>query len=236
MTTRLLLGLGLLLLAVVPAPAASADDPDPAVQVSSDGLSWSSDLATPLFDPAVRWVPGDVRTSTFFVRNGSPHDAVLRLEPKDSRTGSLTAQGVVLLDARTDGGQWHRLTVDAESGRLNPTALPAGEVTRVDVRAELDPAATNSAQDRAANLSFVLRLSDALAEPQGTGDTGTTGGQQSGHQPGDQPGHQPGSSSGGHEPLADTGAPDVRLQAAAGALLLGCGLVLVRRRREVRHG
>ena len=37
--------------------------------LSSDGVTFAETLKKPLFDSAIRWVPGDVRVATFYVRN-----------------------------------------------------------------------------------------------------------------------------------------------------------------------
>ena len=37
--------------------------------LSSDGVTWTGSLRTPLFDAAERWVPGDERTASFWVAN-----------------------------------------------------------------------------------------------------------------------------------------------------------------------
>ena len=175
--------------------------------VSSDGVTWSSALAAPLFDGSLRWVPGDAHVGSFYVRNDSGREVTVRLEARDAGTRLLTTQGDVRLYARTDGGAWHLVPVGVPSARLDRAGLPLGQVSRIDVRAVFDPASPNRSQSQDTTLSFVIRLADA--DPRADGG------------PGD---------------LAGTGAPGVRLPVLAGALLLGCGVALVRRRREVRHG
>jgi len=50
------------------APARAADE----LGSSTDGRTWVSSLATPLFAPSFRWVPSDVETASFYVRNQAP--------------------------------------------------------------------------------------------------------------------------------------------------------------------
>jgi hypothetical protein len=219
------------------APADAADHAGPSVAVSSDGVTWSSDLARPLFDRAVRWVPGDVRTGAFFVRNQGPYGVSVRIEARDAGTGRLTSSGDVVLYARASGGSWHRLPVGGESERLNRTVVPAGGTSRIEVRAVFLPESGNETQVERSPLSFVVRLADARFDAAGGlldgGQPGTSGGASAG-EPGGATGGHADSSGGGHLPA--TGAPSVRLPVAAGATLMGTGLALVRRRPAVRRG
>ena len=198
-----------LLVVGVLASGSPATADGPGFAVSSDGRSWSSTLAAPLFDGSLRWVPGDAHVGSFYVRNDSGREATVRLEAHDAGTRLLTTHGDVRLAARTDSGDWHPVPVGVPSARLDRAGLPVGRVTRVDVRAVFDPASPNRSQDQDTTLSFVIRLADAHGDPRAGGGRGD---------------------------LAGTGAPDLRLPVLAGALLLGCGVALVRRREEVRHG
>jgi hypothetical protein len=180
-------------------------------------VSWGSQLTGPLFDPSIHWVPGDVRTRSFFVRNDGATAASLRVEGRDAVTGELTDDHAVALFARADAGRWLPLPVGGLSARLNTVALPVGGVSRVDVRAVFDPAADNHSQEERAELTFVVALQDAgVAE-------GPTG-QPTGHATGHGTGHLPG-----------TGAPEITVPLAAAAGLVGAGVALVGRRR-VRRG
>ena len=65
-------GVGVLLALTLWAGHASADPPAPAnggLQLSLDGQHWSAALSEPLFDPTVRWSPGDRGSRVVFVRN-----------------------------------------------------------------------------------------------------------------------------------------------------------------------
>lgn len=151
---------------VTPAAVSATPDRDPGgdVAVSSDGVSWGPELAAPLFESSARWVPGDVRTASFFVRNEGASSASLRIEGRDTVTGELTDERAVTLFARADGGRWQRLRIGAMSGELNTVALPVGQVSRVEVRALFEPAAGNHSQQEHADLSFVVGLQDARAD------------------------------------------------------------------------
>lgn len=190
-------------------PAAAADDPGP-VAVSTDALHWSDGLIEPLFDPDVRWVPGDLRTAAFFVRNGGPTPATIQLQVR-ALDDALLRTGDIRFAARADGGTWVALGQDRVTSLLRVAPLPADDHSTIEIRAEFDPASSNQSQQASADLWFDVRLSQAAVE----GDAGPAGG-----------------SSG----LPDTGAPAVAPLVLVGAGLLGVGVGLVRRRRETGHG
>lgn len=212
---RVAVAVGLLGALATPAGAAAAPVSDSAddIVVSSDGIGWGPELSAPLFDPAIRWVPGDVRTSSFYVRNDGDTSAILRIEGRDAVTGELTDQGVVALYARADGGRWQPLRMGAMSGQLDVAALDVGRVARVEVRGTFESEADNRTQDQEADLEFVVRLEDASAAgaDAGPGAPAPTGA------------------------LPGVGAPEVTVPLVAGVGLVGAGLALVARKR-VRRG
>jgi len=157
-------------LAILLGPAAVAGRPG-VVAVSTDGVHWSSGLATPLFDSQARWVPGDRRTATFFVRNGGPSAATLRLQVR-AVADELVETRDLRFAARSDGGSWTALPQDEASAVLRVAPLPTGEQSRIDVRAAFDPASTNRSQQLSSELWFVVRLTDARTEQ---GDLPATG-------------------------------------------------------------
>jgi LPXTG-motif cell wall-anchored protein len=166
--------LGVPALALLIGPTSVASDRAGVVAVSADAVHWSSSLTTPLFDPEVRWVPGDRRTASFFVRNGGPTPASLRLDVR-STAGDLVHTGDVTFSARTGGGAWVPLARDRDSAVLSVAPLPVGADAQVDVRATFDPASTNRSQHSSAELWFVVRLTDTKAEPVSSGPLPATG-------------------------------------------------------------
>jgi hypothetical protein len=141
----------------VVAPAAIADTHD-RLLVSSDGTTWAADLGRPLFDPADLWVPGESRTSTFYVRNGGRTPASVRmavLEPP----GGLS--GEVALQARVEDEPWHPVSGELDADALNVVAAPASSARRVDVRAVFRGAARNATQASEVALRFVVQLAQA---------------------------------------------------------------------------
>lgn len=140
-------------------PAAAAETAGGAVLVSLDGSEWSTDVPAPLFDPGVRWVPGDARTASFFVENRGSTPADVRLQVSADDHDALLASGDVSLRARVTGGPWS--PVASEVGPpLDAIAIGVGESRRIDVRAALRAASTNLSQTAAVSLRFVVRLTE----------------------------------------------------------------------------
>lgn len=226
--------LGVLVLAAVtllsmPAQAWAAD-PEPTIAVSSDGSVWGTDLSVPLFDPAERWVPGDTAIASFYVRNDAASSASVRIEARDLGTQVLTANGDVVLRARVDDGAWVLLPMEDASALLNPAAVPAGGVARIDIEAEFSPTAGNGSKDQMATLEFVVRLQDAR------GDAGTPTAPTPTPTPTtpNESTLSEGTSSGA---LPWTGAPGIVLPIIVASFLIGAGLALTRRRdREASDG
>ncbi len=191
-----------LLVSLAPGAVATPD----AVVVSSDGSSWSSDLTTPLFEPTVRWVPGDARTSSFYVENRGRTAAEVRVQVRTGADDGLVRTGDVVLCVRVEGGLWRPAEREAGSA-LNTVALRVGEVQRIDVRAAFRAAAQNLSQDAGVALRFVVQLAEAAS-----------------------------ATAPGYGAMPDTGAPAVRLPLFLAALCCGTGLALVRRRPEHCRG
>ena len=63
------------------------------VLVSNTDSGFAETLAQPLFDPALRWVPGDVRSATFYVQNNTADPAALSLSVIDEDAGELLDSG-----------------------------------------------------------------------------------------------------------------------------------------------
>ncbi|MCZ4499746.1 MAG: hypothetical protein JWQ74_2299 [Marmoricola sp.] len=145
----------------VVAPAAIADADD-SLQVSSDGSHWAASLGRPLFDPAVLWVPGDRRTSSFFVANRGSTPAAVSVQVVTGADDGLVAPGDVELEARVAGEGWRPVTHAVGSAALNALAIPIDQARRVDVRAFFRTGSHNVSQASAVTLRFVVQLGDAI--------------------------------------------------------------------------
>lgn len=227
---RLLVVLATLGAVSVPAAAAADDE----IGLSRDGVSWSDGLQEPLFHPDRRWVPGDVDTVTFFVRNQGPSGSLLVLEV-GGVNGDDELLGDIALEARAAGGEWVPVHDGSPSRPLTAQALEQGDSERVDVRAVFDPASSDSSQELAVRLRLDVRLSDAAAGGAPTPDPAEP-------EPDSGAGSSAGDGGSAVETVLDRGqlpatGSSLGLGWLAGAsVALGVGLALVRaRRKEAVH-
>lgn len=187
------------------------------IGLSNDGVTWSSSLPAPLFDPDFRWVPGDSETATFYVRNQGPSGSQMVIQARSSDTDELLANEDIDLQARVVGEEWVPLRNGVPSRPLTERSIGQGAVVQIEVNATFDPASTNQSQLSLLPLSFSVTLTDALEGP-GTGDRSDD--------------HL---SAGGL--LPETGAARLLLAlTAVGAVSLVLGSALLNRRQQVDHG
>ncbi|WP_408899307.1 hypothetical protein ACJ5H2_09430 [Nocardioides sp. R1-1] len=196
------------------APAHAEDE----IGLSRDGVAWAPELTTPLFDPAFRWIPGDVEERTFWVRNEGPSAGELSVDVLATDTQALLASPDFLLEARLGAGPW--VEVLGGTTRVQPPVLdlPTDAATTITVRGTFRPETTAHMDEIA---PFVVRVSMAEA--------------------GDIAGVEDDDGDAGAGALPDTGSAfgTGLLWLAAG--LVGAGIALARPRRarprqEVHHG
>ncbi|MET0930697.1 MAG: LPXTG cell wall anchor domain-containing protein [Aeromicrobium sp.] len=190
--------LAILLAAMTPASA------HPAVGLSRDGITYSSSLDAPLFDPVIRWVPGDIRTESFYVRNLRADDADLAIDVMSGSVDSLLESGDLMVAARGDDGTWQDVRSPGTHTLVSAVDLASGNASRVDVKVAFSGASTNVTQVQRLNLDVRVRLSQDM----------------DGIVPDDA-----------LDMLPDTGAPTL-WSLIAGLTLVAGGIVLVQRRRE----
>lgn len=132
--------------------------------VSADGTTWSAALMQPLFDPAVRWVPGDQREAGFWIRNttGQPAQVALSFTAEDVDT--LVASGTLTLEARITGGAWQPMLAQGVQ-HVVAAAIPGDSTTELRVRGSFAPDAGNATMTDVAHLDFTARLTEVDAEP-----------------------------------------------------------------------
>ncbi|GAA3542110.1 hypothetical protein GCM10022263_31580 [Nocardioides daeguensis] len=205
--------LGAVLLVVGPVGPARADrgtDVD-AVQVSSDGRTWSDRLRQPLFDPGFRWVPGDREVRSFWVRNNGPSEALLRVDITTDNGGLLSDEDVELA-LRVDDGPWAELPGGADATGLIEDALAQRERVRVDVRIDFRWASPNASMSERAGFALVVNLREA---PDVAGERDDD-----------------------HDALPATGSEAELWLIVLGAAMVGSGVALVAGRRGggLRHG
>lgn len=135
-------------------PAAASDE----LGLSRDGTTWAPDLSDPLFEAAVRWVPGDSRTASFYVRNQSGQAGTLSLDILGTATDSLMQTGDLSVEAHGAGGDWTPVTEPGTHRLLSAGQVPSSATRRVDVTVTFDPASSNQSQVRSLDLALQVRL------------------------------------------------------------------------------
>ncbi len=190
------------LLVLVPTAAWSGEDD---LQVSSDGVSWSNALTSPLFELDLRWVPGDSEVRSFYARNRGPSSGTmsLRLDVLDDADELFAGEDLVV-EARSTGSGWQRLRRLNSSYALGDQPIASDARVRVDIRVSFDPRSTNETMRRRLRAQFIVVLADAGATPDPDGNEG----------------------------LPSTGSPAQAWWLWAGAALIGLGIALTTRRAE----
>ena len=126
-------------------PAHAADE----LQLSADGTSWSSSLTSVLFPHAQALVPGDVVTTSLWVRNASGDQARIDLDVADALgvvPGTLAGDLTLTIDgaAAAGGSRWRGPVLAPGASLRIPLVLTfdaASQATsRLDVSAVLDAA------------------------------------------------------------------------------------------------
>jgi LPXTG-motif cell wall-anchored protein len=186
------------------ASPAMADDE---LSVSNDGVTFARDLSAPLFDPAVKWVPGDVRTATVYVRNNDELRGLLDVDLLGNHVGDLLDSGDIHVTASAGTGTSGVASDGSERRILSNAKVDGGDVVPVAVTVSFDFSSPNETQLRSTDirLRFTLTQNEFPRADDGNGE------------------------------LPDTGAPTLWIL-ALGSILLGTGVAIVSRRRHTHLG
>lgn len=207
-----------------PALAAAPSHLSPGVSLSSNGSVWAPDLTSPLFDPGTRWVPGDRRQASFFVRNDGEADAELAVTIRAEDSNGLIAGNAVDLTVSTP----HRPGAAPPAG--TPTTLgrlARGSAERIDIAAVFHGAATNATMRKLLRFTVVV---DLAGTPTGaTNATSATGQVSEGRPPNEaDPAPRTGL-------LAYTGSEQLWALLVVGLTALAIGLATLIRRASARR-
>lgn len=144
--------------------AAAADPNEPGILLSFDKSTWVETLAHDLFDDTIRWVPGDERTETFWLKNNGPVESVVSVESEGTGTEDLVKMGDIDVDLRVDNGPWG--TLESLNDRLIQAGFAnAGSVSKVDVRVSLVGESPNYSQLQTIDFDLVIRLTQNAPLP-----------------------------------------------------------------------
>jgi hypothetical protein len=148
------LGAAFVLTVALASPAAADDE----LSVSNDGVAYARDLTAPLFDPGLRWVPGDVESSTFYVKNNDDFGARLDLDLLGDHIGDLLDSGDLHVTA-TAGTGFSGIASDGSVTRiLDGASVPGGAVVPVTVTVSFDEDSPNATQLRSTDIRLRITL------------------------------------------------------------------------------
>ncbi|WP_254052321.1 LPXTG cell wall anchor domain-containing protein [Aeromicrobium sp. A1-2] len=190
----------LALVPVVVAPAFA----DARIGLSRDGVTFAPTLSSTLFDPDLRWVPGDSRTATFYVRNQADEPATLSVDVVGTHIDSLLETGYLTISVRGGGGRWRETSATGTHRLVSEIGVGTGDSARIDVSVAFAPEATNPSQTQNLALAFRILLSQDVEAAVAPDRDGL---------------------------LPDTGAP-ASWSFIIGLTLVGAGTILVHKRRE----
>jgi LPXTG-motif cell wall-anchored protein len=179
MTVRLLRAIAAVVAMVTvalgaPAPAIAAEG----ISFSRDGVTWTPSLPSPLFDDAVRWVPGDSRTAVFYLRNDSGADARLQVDVRTRDLDDLMRVGDLEIASRVDDGPWGAVSAPGTHRTADGSAA-AGSVHVIEMRVTLPAESDARSQTLRVGFDVLVTLSHedigVETSPSGAG-LPTTGG------------------------------------------------------------
>jgi hypothetical protein len=150
-------------------PAAAESE----LELSTDGVHWVNAISDLLFDPSMRWVPGDSEDATFFIRNRGGSSADLTVDVLSDSLGDLIDSGYLHITAKGGGGHWTPVSAPGKHRLLTTPHVPDGQVMPIDVNVRFDIGADNPTELRASTLNFIVTLTESAGDSgDGLPDTG----------------------------------------------------------------
>lgn len=210
------LGALLVLVVAVASPAAADDE----LSVSSDGVNFARALGGPIFDPALRWVPGDVRSSTIHVKNNDQFAARLDIDLLGDHLGDLLDSGDLHVTTSAASGIAGVASDGSTTRILGAANVPGDAVVPVTITVSFDEDSPNATQLRSTDIRLRLTLTQTEFPQGDDGDDGDSDGDDDGD---DNDGDD------GNGVLPDTGSGLEAWMLLLGGLSLGLGSAIVRR-------
>jgi len=143
-------------LSLLGAPSTAAPKSWPKLLLSRDGHTWTPTLPGPLFQASTVWVPGDVDTQKFYVRNKTGGQARLGIVIRLNDRSRLVKSRQLLLSAKVGDAPWVALVKTRQ--QLVRVVMSAGAVEKVLVRVEMPVSAKNRSMNKKEPFHFTVRL------------------------------------------------------------------------------
>ncbi|MCQ9163343.1 hypothetical protein [Arthrobacter sp. STN4] len=143
---------------------ASADG-GPAMELSSDGIHFSSSREPVVFPNLSGMVPGDFRRGTVWVRNAGTAPAEISLAVTSARGNAVLTQALELA-AGSHGGPAATVPLAAPGGCrsvFHGLALAPGQTARLELALGLDASATNATRRENAAFGLLFLMQEAGA-------------------------------------------------------------------------
>lgn len=153
MTTKIIFtaGLALLIMITLAPPVAASER----LLLSRDGKQWASDLDGPAFDPQVRWVPGDERSTVLWAMNHSGQPAQLTLDLVDVHGATLLADDFVDLTVAVGKAP----ATEVGPGRiLSIPRTPPNEKVKIIITVSMPVSSPNWSQQERISFDLVAEL------------------------------------------------------------------------------
>lgn len=147
-------------LAIAPSTSAVAAD---GVQVSPDGVSYSTGFSGSVLTDVSRMVPGESQGGFFYVRNASSNPGFMRIVLKDIAYSDVDFANAVTMTARTADQQGEQAPVTLADPcwvLLEGAVVAGGASVRVDLVAALGDLDGTRGQGATASASLGVALSD----------------------------------------------------------------------------
>lgn len=126
--------------------------------LSRDGTQWSPHLVGPAFDPDVRWVPGDERSTNLWAKNNSDETARLTVDLVDVEGASLLSGDFVDLEVTIGDASPEAV---APGRILTVPSTAAGEEIKIIITASLPESSSNGSQGERLTFDLVAELRQA---------------------------------------------------------------------------
>lgn len=162
--------LAVVLLVVFAEPASAADE----VELSADGTTYSSTLASPLFSGATLLVPMESREASFWVRNSASFDTVMRISIQGSTWSDAAYASHLTVQAEVPGTTGTPVTVDTTAAcrvLLFDVALDPAEEVEVTITLALGDLSGSAGQSADVGVTLGVALTQAPGDGTGCSPT-----------------------------------------------------------------